>query len=198
MDCARTYAVWPLADCTPARNPKWFSHCCRNPHCRSKLPNPVDNPRAAFCLRGCYDSFYLKRCIVCERHKKRPQDRLCGRRLCRNEYRRAPEAFAHPWGEKPDAKTPQTSLPTATVIQPTRNAHSTQAFWRDKSGRGWAQGEAEIQRPGLESLVHYNRCQRAAALLPWERRLEQNDFSLNSSAFFGCACPVSQNRFPLL
>jgi hypothetical protein len=86
---------------------------CRNPHCRSKLPNPVDDPRAAFCLRGCYDSFYLKRCIVCERHKKRPQDRLCGRRLCRNEYRRAPEAFAHPWGEKPDAKTLRTSLPAA-------------------------------------------------------------------------------------
>jgi hypothetical protein len=61
----------------------------------------------------------MRGCLLngCERHKKRPQDRLCGRRLCRNEYRRAREAFAHPWGEKPDAKTPQTS-PTPPSSSP--------------------------------------------------------------------------------
>jgi hypothetical protein len=98
---------------------------CRNPHCRSKLPNPVDNPRAAFCLRGCYDSFYLKRCIVCERHKKRPQDRLCGRRLCRNEYRRAPEAFAHPWGRETRRQN-STNVPTYSQRHP---AHQKCPFY---------------------------------------------------------------------
>jgi hypothetical protein len=42
-------------------------HRCRNPHCRSKLPTPVSNPREAFCVRGCYESFHLKRCRVCEK-----------------------------------------------------------------------------------------------------------------------------------
>jgi hypothetical protein len=42
-------------------------HRCRNPHCRSKLPEPVSNERDAFCCRGCYESFYLHRCRVCEK-----------------------------------------------------------------------------------------------------------------------------------
>jgi len=41
-------------------------HRCRNPRCRSKLPSPVSNLREAFCTRGCYESFHLKRCRVCE------------------------------------------------------------------------------------------------------------------------------------
>ena len=36
-------------------------HMCRNPKCRSKLPAPVPNEREAFCARGCYQSFYLRR-----------------------------------------------------------------------------------------------------------------------------------------
>jgi hypothetical protein len=36
-------------------------HYCRNPRCRSKLPNPIANPREAFCARGCHGSFYRKR-----------------------------------------------------------------------------------------------------------------------------------------
>src|ERR1700733_3071835 len=39
---------------------------CRNPKCRSKLPTPTSNEREAFCCRGCYSSFYLRRCRVCE------------------------------------------------------------------------------------------------------------------------------------
>jgi hypothetical protein len=42
-------------------------HRCRNPHCRSKLKEPVANPRDAFCARGCYESFHLRRCRVCEK-----------------------------------------------------------------------------------------------------------------------------------
>ena len=42
-------------------------HYCRNPKCRSKLKSPVSNPREAFCAGGCYRSFHLKRCGVCEK-----------------------------------------------------------------------------------------------------------------------------------
>ena len=46
--------------------PQDLRHYCRNPRCRSKLPSPVSNLREAFCTRGCYESFHLKRCRVCE------------------------------------------------------------------------------------------------------------------------------------
>jgi hypothetical protein len=55
-------------------------HFCRNPKCRSKLPAPVANEREAFCARGCYNSFYLHRCRVCEKkledkyRKLKPKD----------------------------------------------------------------------------------------------------------------------------
>ena len=45
-------------------------HYCRNPRCRSKLPSPVSNPREAFCTRGCYESFHLKHCRVCEQPRE--------------------------------------------------------------------------------------------------------------------------------
>ena len=31
---------------------------CRNPKCRMKLPEPRENPHAAFCTKGCYEQFY--------------------------------------------------------------------------------------------------------------------------------------------
>ena len=46
-------------------------HYCRNPRCSSKLAKPVANPREAFCARGCYSSFYRKRCLVCESQWRR-------------------------------------------------------------------------------------------------------------------------------
>jgi hypothetical protein len=82
-------------------------HRCRNPHCRSKLPTPVSNPREAFCVRGCYESFHLKRCRVCEKpleakyRKIKPKNdgdhtkyvkahnssRTCGSRDCKRRWR---------------------------------------------------------------------------------------------------------------
>jgi hypothetical protein len=53
---------------------------CRNSRCRSKLSAPVSNEREAFCCRGCYSSFYLHRCRVCERaidQPKRGQRIIC-------------------------------------------------------------------------------------------------------------------------
>ena len=59
---------------------------CRNPKCRSKLPDPVSNERAAFCTRGCYSSFYLHRCLVCEDKIERTtaNRKICKKSKCRN------------------------------------------------------------------------------------------------------------------
>jgi hypothetical protein len=59
---------------------------CRNPKCRSKLPAPVSNAREAFCCRGCYSSFYLHRCIVCEDKIERTtaNRKICKKSKCRN------------------------------------------------------------------------------------------------------------------
>ena len=57
---------------------------CR--YCRMKLPTPTSNEREAFCTRGCYRSFYLHRCIVCEKAIKRTtaNRKICKRSKCRN------------------------------------------------------------------------------------------------------------------
>ena len=70
-------------------------HCCRNPRCRMKLAQPVDNPRKAFCTPGCHASFYLSRCLVCENAKPsgRSDRKFCNRPKCRSEYHRNPTLF---------------------------------------------------------------------------------------------------------
>ena len=64
-------------------------HYCRNPRCRSKLPEPVANPRDAFCARGCFQSFYLRRCLVCEGPltRKRENQRVCRKPACHATFR---------------------------------------------------------------------------------------------------------------
>jgi len=57
-----TVSATPNARARPAAG----RHYCRNPQCRAKLLAPVGNDREAFCCRGCYESFHLKRCRVCE------------------------------------------------------------------------------------------------------------------------------------
>ena len=52
-----------------------LGHYCRNPKCRSKLPEPVANEREAFCARGCHSGFYRKRCLVCEAPMERRTER---------------------------------------------------------------------------------------------------------------------------
>jgi hypothetical protein len=75
-------------------------HYCRNPRCRSRLPEPVDNPRRAFCCRGCFDGFYRSRCRVCEApiRQKNGQPKTCISRKCKADFRRFPLAYA--WPEK--------------------------------------------------------------------------------------------------
>jgi hypothetical protein len=72
-------------------------HRCRD--CRDRLPAPVESPYRAFCCRGCYRGFYLKRCVVCENDK--PADStarrvLCRRPKCRSQYHRNRSLFAYP------------------------------------------------------------------------------------------------------
>ena len=63
---------------------------CRNTNsklpCGSKLPTPVANPKEAFCCQGCFNSFYRKRCLVCEKPMERRHETqlICGGRKCRN------------------------------------------------------------------------------------------------------------------
>jgi hypothetical protein len=70
-------------------------HRCRNPRCRMKLKVPVENPHKAFCTPGCYSSFYLKRCLVCEKAKPsgRSDRRFCRKPSCRNQYHRNPVLY---------------------------------------------------------------------------------------------------------
>jgi len=74
-------------------------HYCRNPRCRSKLPAPVENHHHAFCARGCYESFYRSRCLVCEdpmQRRREGQQIRSGHAKCAAEYRKFPHAFAFP------------------------------------------------------------------------------------------------------
>jgi hypothetical protein len=81
-------------------------HRCRNPHCRSRLPAPVENHHRAFCTRGCFEGFYLSRCRVCERDLRKTGKRGDAHRLycrppndCRSEARKWPEKYPATWSD---------------------------------------------------------------------------------------------------
>lgn len=102
-----------LARCRGGEFVEEVRHYCRNPRCRSKLPAPFTNPRQAFCSRGCYNSFYLHRCRVCEGPIEQPKaggERIiCKKAKCRRAWQvnagfgryHAPSA-AKPSREVPD------------------------------------------------------------------------------------------------
>jgi hypothetical protein len=62
-------------------------HFCR--HCRGKLPSPTANPRDAFHGKGCHGSFYLHRCLACEREMPRNagNQKVCYRAECKEKWR---------------------------------------------------------------------------------------------------------------
>jgi hypothetical protein len=62
---------------------------CRNLKCRSKLKAPTENIREAFCTKGCHSSFYLHRCLVCERTMPRNAEhqKVCHRAECKTAWR---------------------------------------------------------------------------------------------------------------
>jgi hypothetical protein len=51
---ARPLAVLQLARPATGATAHKTKHYCRNPRCRSRLPEPVENEHRAFCTRGCY------------------------------------------------------------------------------------------------------------------------------------------------
>jgi hypothetical protein len=81
-------------------------HYCRNPRCRSKLKEPVSNPHKAFCSKGCHASFYLHRCLICERPIDQPKGggrrATCNRTKCRNARRYQTPSVAKPIAEVPN------------------------------------------------------------------------------------------------
>jgi hypothetical protein len=95
-------------------------HRCRNPHCRSKLPEPVENKHHAFCIAGCYQQFYRRRCVVCERElKPGPANRrLCKRSSCKAEFRRFPHLYSRDpiLGSKPVKRPLKTSIKPGTFF----------------------------------------------------------------------------------
>lgn len=113
----------------PQAHPIDLRQNCRQ--CRGRLPAPTDNPRWAFCSRGCHSRFYSRHCRVCEGvlpGRSTRRRRLCGRPSCRAEFRRQKELFDPPKGVIPD------TVPNASKIP----AKST-AFWPLKTGRPWRQ-----------------------------------------------------------
>jgi len=75
-------------------------HYCRNLRCRSRLLEPVENERRAFCTRGCHESFYRNRCRVCERDLRKTGKRGDAARMycrppanCRREAEKWPEKY---------------------------------------------------------------------------------------------------------
>ena len=94
-------------------------HHCRSPHCRMKLPAPVENKHHAFCTPGCHSSFYRSRCLVCEEPMQRKDERQrfkSGHRVCQREHHKFPRAYDLPR---------QTGRSTGFVRQPPAEAHST-------------------------------------------------------------------------
>ena len=63
-----------------------------------KLKEPVENPHKAFCTPGCHSSFYLKRCLVCERSlvKKSSKREICDKSKCRSAFQSNKYRFRYP------------------------------------------------------------------------------------------------------
>jgi hypothetical protein len=105
-------------------------HRCRNPRCGCKLRSPTDNPRNAFCCRGCFAGYYRSRCIVCERTygRAREDQHTCGRRKCKSEFRRHRLRFLAKWGQTP-----------VEALSPLGNPIKSGTKTGTENGRGWRQ-----------------------------------------------------------
>jgi hypothetical protein len=62
----------------------------------------------AFCTRSCHASFYLHRCVVCEKELPpgKHNRKLCKSAKCRAEYRRFPHVYAFTGNVQQPLKTP--------------------------------------------------------------------------------------------
>ncbi len=89
-------------------------HYCR--HDRTKLAGPTDNLRRAFCCRGCFNSYFRSRCVVCEApiRRKNERQRTCIDIRCKAELRRFPLAYAWPETTNPPYPTSNVGGPSKT------------------------------------------------------------------------------------
>lgn len=98
---------------------------CRNPHCRSRLPQTVADLWDAFCDQACRDRYLQFNCLVCDRPLRqhgRRQRRFCTHK-CQQVYHRNPERFSRREGVAattlPDARRSAPKSPTkSTAISP--------------------------------------------------------------------------------
>jgi hypothetical protein len=122
---------------------------CR--HCKMRLPEPTSNEREAFCTRGCYRSFFLHRCIVCEKPIERTtaSRKICKKSDCRSALR-AGLGFGRYHGNS--TKTYQ-SLKNAELMQevplPQRSASASEPVEKSLEG-GPRQALGQSATPWLQ------------------------------------------------
>jgi hypothetical protein len=91
-------------------------HYCRK--CRVKLPEPVENEHHAFCTKACYDQFYRKRCLACEKPLRTARRSFCPKPAkCANLVRTWPQITAEDPSEMPILRA-SNSASEATFLPP--------------------------------------------------------------------------------
>ena len=150
-------------------------HYCRNPRCRSKLDEPVENKHAAFCCRGCWEQFHRHRCVVCEKEIERTVEnkRICGRRKCRNELRKWPQVYLPPQFQR--AKPDKSGISEPSSPSPLQQIETTQAGAKNPheirvqigtrhlpSGWYWTEPERQEPEDVIERRFLYDRDGRLA------------------------------------
>lgn len=113
-------------------------HYCQNPKCGSILKIPTDNPRDAFCCRGCEEQFYNCRCRVCSQlfTRKTVRRAICGRSKCRHEWQRHREFYGLRLGHN-RLKIAPGCITTSVGHNASRNPLKTGLKSDIKTGRGW-------------------------------------------------------------
>jgi hypothetical protein len=121
---------------------------CRNPRCRMQLPVPTSNEREGFCCRGCYESFYLKRCRVCEKELEQ-------------KYRKL----------KPKKDGDPTKFVKVQNLGPTCGSSDCKRRWRDKEDMG--RFSVPKHPPGYQGSQNDELRSETAAAQPLFRAIEQ-------------------------
>jgi hypothetical protein len=135
-------------------------HRCRNLRCRCKLPIPTDNPRNAFCCRGCFNSYFRSLCLVCERPFKRVREdqHTCGKPKCKAALARDRAHFFAKWGQIPETLQSGVGNPANTGL---KTAHESGRPWRQTAGAPMTAEAVRLVTVGSEAVVQLERKQRA-------------------------------------
>lgn len=145
-------------------------HFCRNPKCRSKLPEPVEGARRAFCTKGCFTSYYRSRCLVCEQpfKRKRENQYVCSRPACKPAFRGNRTQF-DPFGHLDTKLTP-------VVLETSIKPGIKNGTWRTVAGKltpaqfhcatvGGEEAVEAINRTNLRHWREYNAKREQVCLI---------------------------------